>query len=103
MCHLSVGYHALFLLAQHAFCGFLVHRLSESQVINRAFFACLGTWPMALELGIFRRFAENWELSTKHIMHKMLKYVFNKLILLYSKPFPRLLYFKFHLYNYSFI
>ena len=33
----------------------------------------------------------------------MLKYVFNKLILLYAKPFPTLLYFKFHLHNYSFI
>ena len=38
---------------------------------------------MAIELGILGCFAENWQFSTKYIIHIMVKYVFDKVILLY--------------------
>ena len=38
---------------------------------------------MALELEILRHFAENWEFSTKHTLHIMLKYNIIYLIMTY--------------------
>ena len=35
-------------------------------VLAGLFLTLLGTWPVALELGISRRFAQNWEFLAKY-------------------------------------